>query len=78
MSIQPFKIDISQATLDDLRTRLATTRWPSGVEDSGWTYGISLHVIGHQYACRHWNSSLLALALPGVPGFSLALPRCFS
>ncbi len=29
MNIQPFKIAISQADLDDLRDRLARTRWPN-------------------------------------------------
>ncbi len=42
MSIQPFKIAIPQATLDDLRERLARTRWIDEVEGSGWTYGVSL------------------------------------
>ena len=42
MSIQPFTIYISQATLDDLRDRLAHTRWPDEAENSGWTHGISL------------------------------------
>src|SRR5438094_3976167 len=39
MSIQPFTINISQATLDDLRDRLAHTRWPDEAENSGWTHG---------------------------------------
>ena len=42
MSIQSFKIDIPQATLDDLRERLARTRWPDEAEGFGWTHGISL------------------------------------
>jgi microsomal epoxide hydrolase len=42
MSIQPFKIAIPQATLDDLRERLARTRWTDEVEGSGWTYGVNL------------------------------------
>ncbi len=42
MSIQPFKINIPQATLDDLRERLAHTRWPDEVEEAGWDYGTSL------------------------------------
>lgn len=42
MSIQPFTINIPQATLDDLYERLARTLWPDEVEGSGWTYGISL------------------------------------
>ena len=42
MSIQPFTIDIPQATLDDLRERLARTRWPDEAENSGWNYGTNL------------------------------------
>jgi microsomal epoxide hydrolase len=42
MSIQPFKIAIPQATLDDLRERLAHTRWTDEVEGSGWTHGADL------------------------------------
>ncbi len=42
MSIQSFKIDIPQATLDDLRERLAHIRWPDEVEGAGWDYGTPL------------------------------------
>ena len=42
MSIQPFTIAIPQATLDDLRERLARTRWSVEIEGAGWDYGISL------------------------------------
>jgi pimeloyl-ACP methyl ester carboxylesterase len=42
MSIQSFKIAIPQATLDDLRERLAHTRWPDEVEGAGWEYGMNL------------------------------------
>ena len=42
MSIQPFKVDIPQATLDDLHERLARTRWPDEVKDAGWDYGTNL------------------------------------
>jgi pimeloyl-ACP methyl ester carboxylesterase len=35
-------IDIPQATLDDLRERLARTRWPDEVEGAGWDYGTNL------------------------------------
>ena len=42
MSIQPFTIAISQATLDDLRERLARTRWPDEVEHAGWNYGTDM------------------------------------
>lgn len=39
MSVQPFKIEVPQETLDDLRTRLAKTRWTETVEDARWDYG---------------------------------------
>lgn len=42
MNIQPFSIAIPQATLDDLRERLARTQWPDEAEGSGWAYGINL------------------------------------
>src|SRR5690348_268515 len=42
MSIQPFRIDIPQDTLDDLCERLARTRWPDEVERAGWDYGTNL------------------------------------
>lgn len=42
MSIQPFKVAIPQATLDDLHARLARPRWPDEVEGTGWGYGANL------------------------------------
>ncbi|MEU0027696.1 epoxide hydrolase family protein [Streptomyces sp. NPDC006335] len=40
--IRPFRIDIPQAQLDDLHTRLDLTRWPDELPDAGWEYGASL------------------------------------
>ena len=40
--IYPFRIEIPQADLDDLRARLARTRWPDQLEGVGWDYGIPL------------------------------------
>lgn len=42
MSIQPFQINIPQAVLQDLKERLAQTRWPDEVEGAGWDYGTNL------------------------------------
>src|SRR5688572_4010247 len=39
MSVEPFEARVPQATLEDLRERLAATRWPDEVSDSGWDYG---------------------------------------
>src|ERR1700693_934385 len=40
--VQPFSIAIPEATLRDLGERLAKTRWPDEVRDSGWDYGTNL------------------------------------
>ncbi|MFI7447407.1 epoxide hydrolase family protein [Nonomuraea sp. NPDC049714] len=38
--IHPFRIDVPQADLDDLRERLARTRWPDELDGAGWPYGV--------------------------------------
>jgi epoxide hydrolase len=40
--IRPFRIDIPQADLDDLRDRLHRTRWPDELPAGGWTRGVPL------------------------------------
>lgn len=42
MSIQAYKINVSQASLDDLQSRLARTRWPDEIDGVGWDYGTDL------------------------------------
>ncbi len=39
-SIQPFRIDIAQTEWDDLRDRLARTRWPRDLAGTGWARGV--------------------------------------
>ena len=39
---QPFTVHIPQMTLDDLRDRLARTRWPDEPAGAGWDYGTDL------------------------------------
>lgn len=40
MAVEPFRVQVSQAVLDDLQTRLAHTRLPDEVEGAGWDYGV--------------------------------------
>jgi pimeloyl-ACP methyl ester carboxylesterase len=42
MSVDPFKVSVTQDTLDDLRGRLARTRFPDEVSEAGWDYGANL------------------------------------
>src|SRR5262245_4598112 len=41
-AITPFKIAVDDAVLRDLKERLARTRFPDQVEESGWEYGVDL------------------------------------
>ena len=40
--IRPFRIDIPQTEVEDLRGRLAGTRWPQGSPGDGWSRGVPL------------------------------------
>ena len=42
MNIQPFKVHIPETALQDLHERLARTRWPDEVPNTGWEYGTNL------------------------------------
>jgi pimeloyl-ACP methyl ester carboxylesterase len=53
--IRPFRIEIPQADLDDLRDRLARTRWPDQIPGAGWDYGIPLELrAGAGRIARDW------------------------
>ena len=52
-SVHSFRIDIPQARLDDLHTRLDLTRWPDELPDAGWDYGASLPYLRDLAA--HWR-----------------------
>jgi epoxide hydrolase len=43
--IRPFRIDVSDTELEDLRDRLARTRWPDELSGVGWSYGVALDFV---------------------------------
>jgi len=45
MAVTPFKIEVSDAALEDLKERLDRTRWPDEIPGSGWDYGSNLDYI---------------------------------
>jgi pimeloyl-ACP methyl ester carboxylesterase len=53
-AIQAFRIDIAQADLDDLRDRLARTRWPDQLAGVGWDYGIPLDYV--RELAEYWRT----------------------
>ena len=44
-AIEPFRIRVDDAVLDDLRSRLARTRLPDRIDDTGWEYGIPIDYV---------------------------------
>jgi pimeloyl-ACP methyl ester carboxylesterase len=63
--IKPFRIDIPQADLDDLRDRLDRTRWPDQIPDSGWDYGVPVEYVRRLaeywrdgYDWRRWEAAI--------------------
>ena len=76
--IRPFRIDIPQADLDDLRARLARTRWPDQLDDdTGWDYGIPLAYVrdlaGYWAAGYDWRAH--ERRLNGFPQFTTVIDR---
>src|SRR5918995_4860494 len=41
-AVRPFRIEVPDAQLDDLRDRLKRTRWPDEIGESSWDYGVPL------------------------------------
>ena len=63
--VKPFRIDVPQAEIDDLRQRLAMTRWPDELPGVGWSYGAPLayvkELVEHwatRYDWRNWEARL--------------------
>lgn len=51
-TIEPFRIAIPDADIDDLRARLRQTRWPDAVEGGGWDYGTDPDYL--RDLCGYW------------------------
>jgi len=51
--ITPFRIEVGEQQLADLRERLARTRWPEPEPVSDWSQGIPLAYL--QELCEHWR-----------------------
>ena len=51
--ITPFEISVSDAEVEDLKRRLATTRWPEAETVDDWSHGIPLAYV--QEVCAYWG-----------------------
>ncbi len=52
--IRPFKVEVPEAVLVDLRERLARTRWPDSLPGAGWDQGTDLAYL--QALCETWRT----------------------
>jgi len=52
-AIEPFRVHVEDAVLDDLRERLARTRFPDQIPDAGWDYGTELGYL--RELCAYWQ-----------------------
>jgi len=53
--MRTFRIEIPQASLDDLQRRLAATRWPSELPGVGWERGVPLDYL--KELAEYWRTS---------------------
>lgn len=53
-AIRPFRIEIPQSDLDDLRERLAHTRWPDELPGVGWSRGVPLDYL--KELAEYWRA----------------------
>ncbi|XXX76444.1 epoxide hydrolase [Sorangium sp. So ce134] len=54
MQPRPYRIDVPQATLDDLRRRLDATRFPDPLPGGGWAHGADVAYV--RELCEHWRA----------------------
>ncbi|MFD2397535.1 epoxide hydrolase family protein [Prauserella oleivorans] len=54
LRIEPFRIDVPRADLDDLRARLATTRWPDELPGVGWSHGVPVSYV--RRLAEYWRT----------------------
>jgi microsomal epoxide hydrolase len=73
--IEPFRIDVADAVLDDLRRRLADTRWPDQLPGTTWEYGTDLTTL--RELCEYWRDGFdwraAEAALNAWPQFTTTL-----
>jgi pimeloyl-ACP methyl ester carboxylesterase len=55
MEVQPFKVAVDDWVMEDLRRRLAGTRWPDEIPASGWDYGSDLAYL--KELVEYWRTS---------------------
>lgn len=75
--IRPFRVDVSQADLDDVQDRLARARFAEDLPESGWDYGVPASEVRTLVA--HWRTGYdwrrLEARLNAYPQFTTTIDR---
>ena len=53
IEFEDFTVTVDEAVVDDLRRRLAVTRWPDQIPDTAWDYGTDLAYL--RELCGYWE-----------------------
>ena len=73
--IRPFRIDVPQRDVDDLKDRLARTRWPDEPPSPGWSRGVPLGYL--KDLAEYWRTEYdwreHEAALNGFPQFTTTI-----
>jgi pimeloyl-ACP methyl ester carboxylesterase len=69
--VTPFRIETPEAALDDLRRRLASTRWPEAETVNDWSQGVPLAYL--RELCHYWAETydwrMIEARLNALPQF---------
>ena len=69
--IEPFEIHVSDLVLEDLGDRLAATRFPDEIEDTGWEYGMPMgylrELVDYWRDGYDWRARGAAQRAPALP-----------
>jgi epoxide hydrolase len=75
MDLVPFKVQVSDEDLADLKRRLRQTRWPDQLPETGWAYGTDTAYL--RELCTYWADEFdwraVERAINGWPQFLTAI-----
>ena len=77
-AVVPFRVDVPDAAIDDLKRRLAATRWPEAETVGDWSQGVPLAKL--QELVAHWRDRhdwrAFEARLNGFPQFRTEVDGC--
>ena len=70
MTPKPFTLEVPEADIEDLKTRLARTRFPAQAPDAPWAYGTDLGLVARSVQlARAGGETERVSAIHGAPAW---------